>query len=516
MPAIEGFLSPAQLKLAARWRRVGLVLAPALAAVVWLLRPDNMSHPAAALMALITGTLILWLTEALPLGITALAAPAVGVMLGVATPHEMFAPFANPVVFLFLGAAFLNEGASRRRLDRAVAAALFPRGRTTLTTLVRAFSVVAYVLSSFAPNRSVASMLVPVVRDQAERFGLRFERLALLAVSWSTNIGGMITAVGVPANLVALAAISQYDGRSVPLLHWTLVALPVTAAMMGLWLALSGMVLGPDGVKVVHGDLRTSPQADRRSPTTKALRLPDTVPALWGLDRGQAVLALVIALCLLLWWLPGLVALATGLNSPTTRAVTTALPPGVIALLGAALLFAAPAGRKRNPLTKHRSEPLLTWDEAKTINWDVVLLLGCGLALGHQSIDTGLSQWLGHLAVKGLGVESQIGLTMLMTVTALVMTQFASDTVTAAVLCPLAVVSAQQINVSPVASCLSVGMASSVAVLLPQSTDSSAIVFAVSKLTRMQLAKRGLFAIVAAAILIPTITVGITALLGLN
>ncbi|MCP4739192.1 MAG: hypothetical protein GY873_33925, partial [Bosea sp.] len=146
---------------AARWRRVGLLLAPSLALIVWWLRPDNMSHPAAALMALIAGTLILWLTEALPLGISALAAPAVGVMLGVATPAAMFAPFADPVVFLFLGAAFLNEAAQRRRLDRAVAAALFSEGRTTLRALVRSISFVTCVLSAFAPNRSVAALMVP-------------------------------------------------------------------------------------------------------------------------------------------------------------------------------------------------------------------------------------------------------------------------------------------------------------------------------------------------------------------
>ncbi len=516
MAAIGSILNREQLRLAARWRRVGLVLSPGFAVAVWWLRPDNMSQPAAALMALIAGTLVLWLTEALPLGITALAAPAFGVLLGVATPEAMFAPFANPVVFLFLGAAFLNEAAQRRRLDRAVAAALFPQGRTTLRALVRSISFVACVLSSFAPNGSVAALLVPVVTEPGKRFGLRFERLGLLGVAWCTNVGGMLTAVGAPANLVALAALSQYDGRDVPLLYWTLISLPVVIAMVGLWMALLGLVLGPDGKAEVHGDLRTLPKAERRSPTTKALRLAETVPAVFGLDRGQAVIAGVIAVCLLLWWAPGLVALVTGVGSAASVATATALPPGVVALLGAAVLFAAPAGQKRNPYGKPVTEPVLSWAEAKNIDWDVVLLLGCGLALGHQGIDTGLSRWLGHLAIKGMGVETQLGLAMLMATLTLIMTQLASDTVTAAVLCPLAVVAAQQINVSPIAPCLSVGMAASMAVLTPNATDSSAIIFATSKLTWRQLAQRGVFALVAAAVLIPTLTTAVAALLGLG
>ncbi len=514
MAVSEVFLSPEELRLASRWRRLGLLIAPLMAVAIWLLCPDNMSQPAAALLALIAGTLVLWLTEALPLGVTALAAPGVGVLLGVATPEAMFAPFAHPVVFLFLGAAFLHQAAKWRRLDRAVAAALFPRGRTSLRKLVGAISLASAALSAFSPNRSVAALMLPVVDREAQRFGLRFERLGMLGVAWCTSFGGLLTAVGAPANLVALAALSQYDGREVPLLHWTLVALPVVAALVALWLTLARVVLGPDGLQEVHGDLRT--EAPRRPPTTAALRLADTVPVLWGLDRGQAVIAVVTLGCLALWWAPGVVAVVAGVHSDAAQTVAAALPPGVVALLGAALLFAAPAGQKRNPLGKQRTEPVLSWAQAAGIDWDVVLLLGCGLALGHQSIDTGLSRWLGHLAVKGFGVESQLGLAAVMAGLALAMTQVASDTVTAAVLCPLAVVSAQQLNVSPVGPCLSAGMASSVAVLFPLSTETSAIIHAYRKLTWRQMAQRGVFAVVAAGVLIPVVAVAMCALVGLQ
>ena len=460
-----------------------------------------MAQPAAALLALLLGTLVLWLSEALPVAVTALAAPALGVLMGIASPQAMFAPFAHPTVLLFLSVAIWYQAAKWRRLDRAVAAWFFPSGRATTYDVSRAVSIATAALSAFASSRSVAALMLPVVDKETSAYGLRCHRAGLLSVSWCAAFGSVFTAVGAPANLVALAALAQYDGRTVPLLYWTLIAAPVGVSLVALWLTWVKGLLGAMG----HQPVRTEPNSARRAPTTAALKLADTTPILWGLDRGQLAIVAVALVCAALWAVPGVAALLYGVDSVQATSLTAQLPSAVIGLIAVSALFALPAGQRTTSSTA-QSQPVLSWEHVRGIDWDLFFLLGCGLALGHQTVDTGLARWLGHLTIKGFALHSELSLTLAMTTLALLLTQFASDTVCAAVLCPLAVVASQQANVSPVAPCVAAGMACSMSLLLPSSSPSNAVTFAYGKLTRKQMAQRAVFALTAAALVIPTTT----------
>lgn len=506
--------SEEQRRLAARLRRVGFLAAPLVAGAALLIAPDNMAPRAAALAALLGATLVLWLTEAMPIGVTAVAAPAIGVVAGIADATTMFAPFAHPTVWLLLGLNLLAHASEWRRLDRAFANRFFSERRTTLRELTTNIAVASFALSAWMPNRSVVALMTSVVQGHHQRFGDRFRRLGLSSVAFAALLGGLVLPIGAPANLIALSALVQYDGRQLPLLYWTLVAVPLAIVLMAGWLLVIRRVHNIDGHEIVHGDVLVtepwSPSRRRRPPTTQMLRVPENPVLALELDRAQLSVAVVIVGMLGLFAVPGLARLVLDPTSATR--VAAFLPPMPIALLASALLYVLPAAQ---PDAAHpTSEPVAEWAAASRVDWQVLLVVGCGLALGQQTMDTGLSQWLGDLVVRGFGVHSELGLTVLLTAFTLVVTQITSGAVTSAICAPLAIVTAQQVAISPVAPCLAVGLAASFGVLLPMSDESNQVIYTTGAFRREQLLQRGAVAMGAALLLIPPTVVVAARILG--
>ena len=144
MGAEQLLVSDAEVKFERRRRLVGLFGAPLTLLVVLHFAPDNLKPEAARMLALLFATLVLWLTEAIPVPVTAVLAPSVAVLMGIGSAQKMFAAFGNPLLFLFMGAFLLAQAAERTRLDRVLAARLFPTAETSpertlvSTTLVTA------------------------------------------------------------------------------------------------------------------------------------------------------------------------------------------------------------------------------------------------------------------------------------------------------------------------------------------------------------------------------------------
>ena len=508
-----------QAQLASRRRQIGALVAPALIGLWWWVAPANMAPGAATLTALLILTLVLWLSEALPVAITALLAPSLGVLFGLSDAATLFAPFGHPVVWLLLALNLLTATAEWRGLDRVLAVQFFSERRTTLGQLATQVALAAFALATWMPKRRVVALMATVVKGQEERFGRRFQRLGLSSIAFAAVLGGVILPTGAPANLIAIAALAQVHGLELPLLHWAVVGLPVAFVLLALWLMALRQLLGPEAAQVVHGDVqpREPPATDpnlrqrvrRRPPTTQALRVPEQALVLGQLGRNQLVIAAALLLLGLFLALPGL---GRWLLDPTTATrLHAALPPAPLALLICAALFAIPASQ--TPGSAVRRQTIATWDISQRVEWEVLLLVGCALSLGQQSLDTGLSQWLGEATIRILGPNSGLGLTVAMTALALAMTQIASGAITAAICAQLAIVAAQQIAVSPVAPTLAVGMAASFGLLLPMSDEANQLSFRTGAFRRGQLVTRGLFGVGAALLVIPPFAVVIARLL---
>jgi sodium-dependent dicarboxylate transporter 2/3/5 len=477
----EGRLSAAEERFEALRRRAGLALGPAAFALLLLFPPSALPVPAARLLAVVAWVLAWWVTEAVPLPLTAVLGPALAVVLGVVPAREAFAPFGDPIIFLFLGSFLFARAMSVHGLDRRLAGAVLaiPAASSSPRRIVLTFAALTAALSMWLSNSATTAMLYPIAlgvlgtcaADGRRR--TRLERALLLVCAYGSSIGGIGTPVGSPPNLVTIGQLGALAGIRVGFVPWSLVALPVMLAMLAV------------AVLVVGGRAGDEAWARPERPA-EGTRAP--------MGAGERSVTAAFALTVLCWIAPGLVALALGADHPLAAALGRALPEGVVAVLGASLLFVLPSGRGRFALT---------WEEATRIDWGTLLLFGGGLSLGGAMFRTGLSDAVGGSLVAATGVSTTIGLTVVFSVFAIFFTEVTSNTAAATMLVPLAIASARAAGASPLEPALGCGLGCSMAFMLPVATPPNAIVYGSGLVPIGTMARAGMLLNLAACVVIP-------------
>jgi sodium-dependent dicarboxylate transporter 2/3/5 len=438
-----------------RWRRrIGLWSSVPLGLTVWLLGDDDPAQRLAAIMAFVA---VLWITEAVPLPVTGLAAACLVVLTGVATPGETFPAFATPLLFVFIGSFFIAEAMQVNGLSERLARAAASVARTRLGVLV-GLSGVAFFLSLWMSNTAATAVVLPIAVAVARTIpDRRFGAAVVLAIAYGASMGGIGTPIGTPPNLIGIAQLRQ-AGIELSFFQWMSVGLPLAVAMLAvLWLVLR-LRFGVSGVLGRRVDADTSA---------------------WS--RGEVAVAGILGLAIVLWLTPGVLAL-TGPAS-LAEALKGRLTEEVVAVGCATLLFVWPAGGGR---------PVLTWREATRIDWGTVLLFGAGILLGELARKTGLSARWGVAIVDATGADSLWAITAVMTAAAILLSEATSNTATATLMVPLAISLATAAQVSPLPPALGVTIGASFGFMLPISTAPNAMAYGTGRVTIRQMASAGI------------------------
>jgi sodium-dependent dicarboxylate transporter 2/3/5 len=443
---------------------LGLAAGPILAIAVLLL-PTALAPPAQRVAAVLVLMVVLWMTEALPLAVTALLGPTLCIILGVATAQVAFAPFADPVIFLFIGSFILAEGMVVHRLDRRMAFTALASswvGSSGLR-LVVAYAGVTCFLSMWMSNTATTAMMFPLGlavlaelgRDRKGDKAFQSYAMAMMLVtSFAATIGGMGTPVGTPPNLIGVGLLRATAGINLTFTSWMIVGVPIVLVTMGalvLWFLIPksrGIELSPEAVRIVADELRK----------------------LGTMTVGERNVVMAFSVTVALWVLPGVFSLALGDAHPATRRFATLVPESVAAIVGALLLLMIPISWRQRRFT-------LTWAEASRIDWGIVLLFGGGLAMGRLSESTGLSTALGHGIAAQFPDASVVGLTMVFTAIAVVMSETASNTAAANIIVPTAIAVSSAAGVSPLEPALGATLGASLGFMMPISTPPNAIVY---------------------------------------
>ncbi len=231
-------------------RRVGLVLSPVVFLVLWWMPLADLPVNAHRLLAVFGLVVTLWLTEAIPLAVTALLGPTLCVVCGIATDKEMFKGFGHPIIFLFMGSFLLAEAMLHHGLNRRIAFQILglPWVEEKPTRVLWAFAGIAGFLSMWISNTTAAAMMLPIAvailsemaRRQSERQGreVRFTELKygtglMLAAAFAASIGGMATPVGTPPNLITLGFIEKGLGVKIAFFQWMAFGVPLAVVMLG-------------------------------------------------------------------------------------------------------------------------------------------------------------------------------------------------------------------------------------------------------------------------------------------
>lgn len=418
---------------------------------------------------------IWWVSEAIPLAATSLLPLALFPVLGLGTAAESSAPYANHLVYLFLGGFMLAQAMQRWNLHRRMALTIVARVGTSPSRIVLGFMCAAGFVSMWVSNTATAAMMMPigfaVIQQSVEaveaegidvdtRPGhFRFGANLMLGIAYGASIGGVATIIGTPPNVFLAGTMSADHGIDVSFLSWLGFGVPFVLLFLPLtWLWLTRFAFPLEMASLPGGATRIRAELDELGPMTKPERR----------------LAVIFAVTAVAW---------------TFRPVWTAwIPTGdnvtdsTIAILATVGLFLTPAGD---------GERLLDWKWASRLPWDVLLLFGGGFSLAAGFERSGLSAWVG----EQLQFFSALPLPMfivLIVALIVVLTEFASNTASAAMSIPILAATANSMGVSPLVLAIPATVAASCAFMLPAATPPNAIVFGTGYFTVAQLAKAGL------------------------
>jgi sodium-dependent dicarboxylate transporter 2/3/5 len=264
----------------------------------------------------------------------------------------------------------------------------------------------------------------------------------------------LATPVGTPPNLIGIGMLERILGIRITFFQWMLLASPATVVLLGVVIS-SFSVIGGRGVRVGEGGAEIIRAELRR---------------LGGIKRGERNTLAAFGVTVVLWVLPGILAVAGLDQSAFGKVYSSAVPESVAAMLGAILLFVLPIDWRDRRFT-------LTWEQAVRIDWGTILLFGGGMAMGEMAFTTGLAKAMGTGLASWLPSHSSFALTVLFTAFAIVLSETTSNTASATMIVPIAIAVAQSAGIRPIEPALGATLGASMGFMMPVSTPPNAIVY---------------------------------------
>jgi solute carrier family 13 (sodium-dependent dicarboxylate transporter), member 2/3/5 len=471
--------SPAEELFNRRRRTVGLIAGPALLLVL-LVAPLPIPAPAHRLAAVLSMMVVLWMSEALPLAVTALVGPVLAIVLGVAPARTVFAPFADPIIFLFIGSFMLAEAMFVHGLDRRIAfGALSSRAVSgSAFRILIVYGAVGAGISMWISNTATTAMMFPIGLSivaqltqgkESNADSREFAAAMMLITAFGASIGGIGTPIGTPPNLIGIGMLQRIAGVDISFFQWMALGVPIVVLTFGFLIVyfyyrcLRRIELNPGRGEAIRAEL------ERLGP----------------MSIGQRNVLIAFGVTVFLWLLPGVVGIVGAGDTAFARWLAVAFPESVAAVIGALLLFLLPLSWRARRFT-------LTWEQAVRIDWGIVLLFGGGLSMGELAFSTGLAESLGRGITSWLPAQTTLALTVLFTAVAIVMSEAASNTASANMIVPVAIAVSQAAGVNPLQPALGATLGASMGFMMPISTPPNAIVYSSGHVPIASMMKHGI------------------------
>ncbi|USN98171.1 MAG: DASS family sodium-coupled anion symporter [Phycisphaeraceae bacterium] len=474
-----------------------LILGPIAAIAAYLLLPaarlddagaviGGLSHPGRVTAGVGVLMAIYWITEAIPLSVTALFPVTLLPLFGAASVGEAAAPYARDLIFLFFGGFMLGLGIERWGLHRRIALLIVRLIGTSPIRIVGGFMLATAALSAWVSNTATAVLMLPIATsvitlitehaakhaessktDGVPPLGRNFAVALLLGVAYAASIGGIATLIGTPPNLILAGIAEETLGVEISMTRWMLVATPMVVVFLPIaWLVLTRFVF-PIRVKTIPGARRL---------------IDEQVRSLGPMSRGEKLVAIVFACTAAAWiFRPQLV----GLGNTLGITPLAGLRDSSVALIAAVAMFVIPVDiRKR--------EFVMDWDTVtRRTPWGVLLLFGGGLSLASAITSTGLDAYIGGHMHALAGLPTWLLVAVLVTAVNF-LTELTSNTALTTAILPILVATAPALGVEPLALLVPATMAASFAFMLPVATPPNAIVFGSGKIAGGDMIRAGL------------------------
>lgn len=463
-------------------KSIGLFLGPILFSyIILFFHPEGLTEPANAVLASATWISVWWITEALPIAVTALLPIILFPLSRGLNLEETTASYGHKYVFLYIGGFVLAIAIEKWNLHKRIALNIIKIVGTNVVYIILGFMIATAFLSMWISNTATAVMILPIgmaivsqLKDNPrtiEDENLIFGKALMLSIAYSASIGGMATLIGTPPNLVLAGVVKSTYGIEITFSQWFKFGFPISILLLFLcWIYLTKIAFKfkqkafPGGSKEIKSQL-------------KAL----------GKISFEEKIVLVVFICTAFAWIS---------RSFLIKQFVPAIDDTIIAIFAGSLLFLLPSSKNKRRL--------LDWEDTIKLPWGIILLFGGGMALALGFESSGLAVWIGQ-QMTSLSTMPLILILLILIASVNFLTEITSNLATTAMLLPVLVSLASAIGVHPYLLLLGATVAASCAFMLPVATPPNAVVFGSGYLKMEDMVKKGFWMNIISIILLTLI-----------
>jgi sodium-dependent dicarboxylate transporter 2/3/5 len=448
---------------------LAMLAGPALFVLIWFLDPFSLGPAANKVLGVAVWMITWWITEAIPMPAVALMPLVLFPLFGIAKISEAALPYANEVVFLFMGGFMIGLGIEKWNLHRRIALSIVSLTGTGGNGIILGFILSTGFISMWLSNTATAMMMYPIAASvisvvfsqQSDSVGARnFALCIMLAIAYASNFGGIGTIIGTPPNVAYVSFISKKLSYDIPFFSWMLVSLPVAILLLiSLYFVLVKMF--PNKL-VANGEMSNL--------------IKDELKALGPMTAPEKRVLVIFILTAFLWIFRDLI----------NKIAAFRLDDNMIAVFGALLMFIVPAGSEKAP-----TEKILSWQDTTKMAWGILLLFGGGITLAAALEKAGLIGMLGNW-LAGFSGSSILLLILVIAMLSIFISEVMSNVAQVIVFAPVVTGIAAAIGADPLTLGIPMTLAASCASMMPMGTPPNAIVFSSGHIKLKDMIKAGL------------------------
>ncbi len=442
-----------------------LLAGPLLFVLILLL--GNSSSVQIRMLAIAAWMLSWWITQAVPIGVTALLPLVLFPLCGIESFKLTAVNYSRPVIFLFLGGFILGLAIEKWYLHKRIAINLLRISGSKPSSILLGFMAATALLSMWISNTATTVMMLPIglsvialLKNSIDdgKDGKNFALTLLLGLAYSANIGGMATLIGTPPNLVLAGIVQEQLQTEITFINWLGFALPLVILLLVLAYLVNTYFIYPVKIKKLAGAREL---IDRE---WKKLGKPST---------GEKRVIAIFTATALMWIFRSPLSRLPGLEN---------ISDPMIAVIASVLLFAFPAGKNNGRL--------LEWEDTTRLPWGIILLFGGGLALAKGLEVTRIINLIGDW-ISQSNIDILFVLILVVAAFSIFLTEIMSNVALVTVFIPISLIIAKSFNVPELQLAIPLTLGASCAFMLPIATPPNAIVFASKKIKMQEMIRAG-------------------------
>ena len=449
-------------------KQIGIYLGPVMFFLTLLFfNPPGLNDASRAVLASSLWIAIWWITEALPIAVTALLPMILFPLTGGMELADTTAAYGHKLVFLTLGGLIIAIAIEKWNLHKRIALHIISYIGTDLKMIILGFMVATAFLSMWISNTATSVMMLPIgiviikqIQDNSDFSGSAsntFAKALMLSIGYSASIGGVSTLIGTPTNMVLAGAISQIYDYEISFLEWFIFGFPLSIMILFFsWYYLTRIAFSFKQKRLPGG-------------RAEILKLKKDLGKITFEQKAVSFVFFAAAFC----WIT---------KNFLLKNIFPRIDDTIISIFFATLLFLINV--------KGKKEKILKWEDTQRLPWGVLLLLGSGMSFAKAVDSSGLSVWVGT-QISAFGTMNLFLLLVLLITVVNFLTEIASNMATIAMMLPILAPIALEFDLHPFVLMVAAAAAASCAFMLPVATPPNAVVFGSGYLKINDMVKNG-------------------------